>query len=1054
MQVVTDWDLQDTTYAYDAANRMQAANLPNGVVSSYSYDEAGRLLSIFHEAGPQLLSSFEYSYDANGNRVQAVENVLLPATEAPTETPTEPPTDTPTPTLTDTPSPTATETPTATDTPTPTDTPTATASNTPTPTNTPTPSDTPTPTPTFTPTATPTPGAGPMARVADFVLLGIEGVHVEQNAQVLSGDVGANVSSPGPYLAEGSEVTIGIGVDLLDPASRVLGDSLYLKDNSQVYDAYYNELGGLGTVLGEHHTPVALPLVSAFPDVPAFTPGSQDFDVAQGGTLTLDAGSYGLLKARLGSTVTFTGGIYDFSEWDVGENVQLHFQAPSQIRIAGKLAVDQGSYLGPEPGSSGLDARDIVIYVTGINGSSGGLGATPKAAKFGISTSVDANVYAPNGTLWLRQNGQFTGAFLGRWVDLGIGATAENLSQWAEDSAGIPSAGRALASASSSQVARLEGHSLPSQAASVGRLSLTSLGSVIRPMFSGLFSPVLQVDTETPTPNTPTPTPSDTPTATDTPTPTLTEEPAPTATSTAVASYHSAVIDYTYDPLQRLIAADYSTGEFFHYSYDAVGNRLTQDTLAGTNAYDYDIANRLIEVDGVDYAWDDNGNLLDDVLRQYTYDHANRLTAVDFGNDEYDFSYNGLGDRLVQAVNEVPIEYALDLASGLTQVLADADYVYLYGVGRIGEQQPDGWQYHLDDALGSVRQLAHVEGVVRLAQAYEPFGSVLFTSGAISSIYGFTGEQADPTGLLFLRARYYGPTPSIFFSRDRWEGSRTQPMSRHGWLYANANPINAADPSGQRCVGVGCARTDVIEACPSCGSNLGPALAIAQMAINSICQFPPVPLPPADPPSKGYVEGVSAIVSIPNGGIITGREVVYDFASMTRLVFTYDGSIWGITASAEGTAYMGGLEGFTFDSETPISENTRIMEDYLGWFSGWYAAAGIPGYGTGANHFRSETSNVWGTTAFVSIGPSLPLEFGQYRTFARRPEGETIMDYANDYGEVNRAGLAVSILAGDRSPLVGGVLLDILPVVTTVRLSAVATMLVEAQKYERIMQSR
>jgi hypothetical protein len=93
--------------------------------------------------------------------------------------------------------------------------------------------------------------------------------------------------------------------------------------------------------------------------------------VAQGGTLTLDAGSYGLLKARLGSTVIFTGGVYDFSEWDVGENMQLHFQAPSEIRVAVKLSVDQGSYLGPEPGSSGLDGRDIVIYVTGIKGSNG-----------------------------------------------------------------------------------------------------------------------------------------------------------------------------------------------------------------------------------------------------------------------------------------------------------------------------------------------------------------------------------------------------------------------------------------------------------------------------------------------------------------------------------------------------------------------------------------------------------------------------------------------------------------------------------------------------------
>jgi hypothetical protein len=33
-------------------------------------------------------------------------------------------------------------------------------------------------------------------------------------------------------------------------------------------------------------------------------------------------------------------------------------------------------------------------------------------------------------------------------------------------------------------------------------------------------------------------------------------------------------IDYTYDPLYRLTAADYSSGDYFYYGYDAVGNRL------------------------------------------------------------------------------------------------------------------------------------------------------------------------------------------------------------------------------------------------------------------------------------------------------------------------------------------------------------------------------------------------------------------------------------------------------------------------------------------------
>ena len=52
-----------------------------------------------------------------------------------------------------------------------------------------------------------------------------------------------------------------------------------------------------------------------------------------------------------------------------------------------------------------------------------------------------------------------------------------------------------------------------------------------------------------------------------------------------------ATISYSYDPLYRLTAADYSTGEYFHYTYDAVGKRLTQETHEGSNVYAYDIAN-------------------------------------------------------------------------------------------------------------------------------------------------------------------------------------------------------------------------------------------------------------------------------------------------------------------------------------------------------------------------------------------------------------------------------------------------------------------------------
>jgi hypothetical protein len=73
----------------------------------------------------------------------------------------------------------------------------------------------------------------------------------------------------------------------------------------------------------------------------------------------------------------------------------------------------------------------------------------------------------------------------------------------------------------------------------------------------------------------------------------------------------------------------------------------------------------------------------------------------------------------------------LDIASYLTQVLADGDSTYLYGLGRIGGEGTAGWQYHLGDALGSVRQLTDPSGAVTFAKSYRPYGDLLSSVGDV-----------------------------------------------------------------------------------------------------------------------------------------------------------------------------------------------------------------------------------------------------------------------------------------------------------------------------------
>jgi YD repeat-containing protein len=197
-------------------------------------------------------------------------------------------------------------------------------------------------------------------------------------------------------------------------------------------------------------------------------------------------------------------------------------------------------------------------------------------------------------------------------------------------------------------------------------------------------------------------------------------------------------INYTYDPLYRLTSADYSGGDSYSYTYDAVGNRLSQDDVVGglptSLAYTYDIANRLTAVGSVSYTWDANGNLLNDGTNIYTYDSAKRLMTVSGGQNAVSYMYDGLGNRLQQVVNGNTTTYENDLNAGLTQVLEDGTNTYLYGNDRIAQLPADDPQkadYFLGDALGSVRQMAAENGAEVYVASYDPYGDVLSARGEV-----------------------------------------------------------------------------------------------------------------------------------------------------------------------------------------------------------------------------------------------------------------------------------------------------------------------------------
>ncbi|MDQ3813272.1 MAG: RHS repeat-associated core domain-containing protein, partial [Armatimonadota bacterium] len=111
--------------------------------------------------------------------------------------------------------------------------------------------------------------------------------------------------------------------------------------------------------------------------------------------------------------------------------------------------------------------------------------------------------------------------------------------------------------------------------------------------------------------------------------------------------------------------------------------------------------------------------------------------------------------------------------------------------------------YYLPDGLDSTRQLSDVTGAVTDSYYYDAFGGDLAgDSGSTPNSYRFNGQQLDAaSGLYYLRARYYDQGLGRFISHDPVLGSEQDPISLHRYLYANIDPVNSVDPSGEQTLG-------------------------------------------------------------------------------------------------------------------------------------------------------------------------------------------------------------------------------------------------------------
>ena len=129
--------------------------------------------------------------------------------------------------------------------------------------------------------------------------------------------------------------------------------------------------------------------------------------------------------------------------------------------------------------------------------------------------------------------------------------------------------------------------------------------------------------------------------------------------------------------------------------------------------------------------------------------------------------------------------------------------IFTYGSSLISQAtslnaQPSTLNYYTFDGHGSVRELTDATGAVTDRYDYDAYGVVVFKSGITANSYLYCSEQFDSDlNLYYNRARYLNTDSGRFWSADTYEGSPSDPISLHRYLYANANPVMFSDPSGE-----------------------------------------------------------------------------------------------------------------------------------------------------------------------------------------------------------------------------------------------------------------
>jgi RHS repeat-associated protein len=268
-----------------------------------------------------------------------------------------------------------------------------------------------------------------------------------------------------------------------------------------------------------------------------------------------------------------------------------------------------------------------------------------------------------------------------------------------------------------------------------------------------------------------------------------------------------------------------NTGLYLNYVYDnderstGMSGSLAAVNLPAAMTATYGAGNQILTWNGQNIGYDKNGNMTNDPTTVsplfLAYDERNHLqnaSILQSGGQGMSAVYDDIGRRLSSTnsfnLNDITTEtyvhdgqnVAYTVGSG-TPVAAPSYAVFqglglddYFSIATNTNTNGNGAQSVLHDSQESTTGTEGPNGQIYGTYRYGPFGGSSVASGSPGAgPFQYTGRELDPTGLYFLRARYYDSTLQRFTSPD--------PLGLGGgdanlYAYGHNSPINFTDRLG------------------------------------------------------------------------------------------------------------------------------------------------------------------------------------------------------------------------------------------------------------------